>query len=375
MDNNNSPEVIIDVLKRGEMGVLRRLAIKNKSKVIRLKPLERFGFSGAKLFEAFFTRNRTGIPFVVKVHTNRHIRAEVEAFSTVQHFFEDCLILKGLPPAYTANYGAMAYKQFTSGKQNCIIELKDLIDDASIPNADLARLVRRVYKNSCNKAHGAAEEKQIVLRDEYKRYFREHRARPRIKQALGTQFSERKCTILGNEVFNPLRVLAKGFRRKLPCAVGPVHGDLHTSNIILDKNREPHLIDFSWAKREGHILKDYVLLENSMRFMLFPEYISSDDQLEADKALLQEKGYENIRTINLSSPAARRLFRRLFKSVGAIRSSAKKYTHCHFNKYLAAQFMVLYGLLGYDDYNFFSALRALGLIGGKLLGSEYVPSL
>lgn len=378
MDNNEFPEIIIDVLKRGEIGVLRRLAKKNKSEVIRLRPLERFGFSGAKLYEAFFTRNRKGLPFVVKVHKNKKIRDEIESSLAVQHFFEDCLISQGLQSAFTANHGAVAYKQFTCGKhkgQNRIIELKDLIERPSTLSSDLDKLLRQVYKISCGKAHGAAELKPIVLRSEYDRYFRDDLARPRIKLALGEQSSENMCIVLGTEVANPLRVLAKGFRRKLDCVVGPVHGDLHPSNVILDKNEVPHLIDFRWAERRGHILKDYVLLENSMRFMNFPKHISQADQLKIDKALLQEKGYEDIGGMDFSSPEAKRRFRRLSKSVGAIRVAAKKYTHHNFIEYLASQFLVLYGLLAYDDYNFFSALRALGLMGGELLESKYVPSL
>jgi hypothetical protein len=376
MDNNESPEVVVDALDPSHRKVLQVLAKKLKRDVIRVRPLERFGFSGAKLFEAFFTENKTGISFVIKVHEKKEIKAECKAFSSVKLFFDDCLIQQGLPPAYTTTHGAMAYKQFASGKpgkHNHITELKDLINDSSVSNAKLVRLVRQVYEDSCEKAHIAAKKETIVLYKEYRKYFRENGARPRIKQALGKQASEDKCTVLGTKIVNPLQVLKKGFRRKLVCAVGPIHGDLHTSNVVLDKKNQPHLIDFRWADIEGHILKDYVLLENSIRFMLFPQDISTDDQLKADKALLKEEGYKDIIAMIFSSPPATKSFHRLARLVAAVRVAAKEHISRNFNEYLAAQFLVLYGLVSYDSYNFFAALRTLGLIGGKLLNSEYMP--
>ncbi len=370
MDNNESPEVIIDALEPSEKEVLRGLAKKNGSEAIRLRPLERFGFSGAKLYEAFFDRDRKGLPFVVKVHEKKKIKKEIKAYRRVQHFFVDCL--QGLPPAYTSTRGAVAYKEITCGKGKTL-ELRDLVVDSSIPGSRIASHLRQLYRNTCSKAHEAGVLDTIVFRQEYKEYFREPHARRRIKRAIGEQSDESICTVLATEIPNPLYVLKKGFKRRLCCQVGPVHGDLHSSNVMLDQNKEPHLIDFTWANRKGHLLKDYVLMENSLRFMLFPEDISPDDQLKVDQVLLSEKGYEEFKEIDFSSPSARKLFFRLSQSVRAIRIAATKYTNGGFNEYLAAQFLVLYGLLSYDNYNFFSALRALGLIAGKLLDSEYMP--
>jgi hypothetical protein len=144
---------------------------------------------------------------------------------------------------------------------------------------------------------------------------------------------------------------------------------------MMDKARTPHLIDFSWANRHGHLLKDFVLMENSLRFMLFPRYLSVEDQLKCDLALLKEDGCRSVAAISFSSSEARRAFRRLAHAVQVIRTAARNCAYEGFDLYLAAQFLVLYGLLAYDSYNFLVALRALGLIGAKVIAAEYAPQM
>lgn len=47
--------------------------------------------------------------------------------------------------------------------------------------------------------------------------------------------------------------------------IATIHGDLHASNIMVDKNKNCWLIDFSRTGK-GHILRDYVELEASIKF-------------------------------------------------------------------------------------------------------------
>jgi hypothetical protein len=48
------------------------------------------------------------------------------------------------------------------------------------------------------------------------------------------------------------------------CA-GPVHGDLHPKNVVIDRNQRVNVIDYGWASPSGHIIKDYVLMEANLR--------------------------------------------------------------------------------------------------------------
>jgi hypothetical protein len=66
-----------------------------------------------------------------------------------------------------------------------------------------------------------------------------------------------------------------------------IHGDLHLSNIVISDG-QPRPIDFAWARLGDHILKDYVMMESSLRFMRFPQYIHPRAVLTVDEALNSE---------------------------------------------------------------------------------------
>jgi serine/threonine protein kinase len=152
--------------------------------------------------------------------------------------------------------------------------------------------------------------------------------------------------------------------------VSPVHGDLHPDNVVIDRNGVPHLIDFAWAHKSRDVLIDYVLLENSIRFMAFAwaGAVNLSDQLKVDQVLLEEDGFGRISSIEFSSPGRRDDYSRLGCVVGVIRKRARALMGDRFSMqgYLLTQFILLYGLLRYDSYEPHVATRALGLIAARL---------
>ena len=380
MVDDNKPQVIVKAfLDEPTEQVLQKLAEENSFNAISVTPLERYGFGGAKLYKGFFAKDMTGIPFVVKVNDKEKIKKEVTSLLSVRTNFKPCLISSSFKPGYIDTYGAVTYELITR-EENKTLELKEWIINDNIPGAQVAEKLRELYERIYPTAHQAGKPTGIVFSQEYQKvdkdYLRNGLARSRIEQAIGKHPSKEECIVLGTEIPNPLLILNEGFKNEVYCYVGPVHGDLHSSNVMLGNKEEPNLIDFAWADPTGHLLKDFVLMENSLRFMLFPEYIHPDDQLKVDQALLEEEGFNKIRDIDFSNTSSKKLFCRLSESIRVIRVAAKRCTYGgDFNEYLASQFLVLYGLLSYKEYHFFPALRALGLIGSKLIGSKYVLTL
>jgi hypothetical protein len=64
-------------------------------------------------------------------------------------------------------------------------------------------------------------------------------------------------------LLNPIQHYGKALTRTINGTVSPIHGDLHSGNILKGPGGDPWLIDFELA-REGHTLCDWALLELSL---------------------------------------------------------------------------------------------------------------
>lgn len=192
---------------------------------------------------------------------------------------------------------------------------------------------------------------------------------------FGKDRDKTELRFLEADIFNPLTFINdQCFKARYKCSRGPVHGDLHANNVIIDRYRNVRLIDFAWAHSSKHVLVDYVLMECSLRFLLFPNSINPSEQLEVDKILLEADGPERLAKIDFESPNGI-CYRRLGAILAEIRSQAREHISidcgCGFCEYLAAQFLVLFGQMSFSDYNRLIAARALGLIARKLKDSNF----
>jgi len=122
------------------------------------------------------------------------------------------------------------------------------------------------------------EARNITYGEEYKWYLRD------IENAWGNSWiriwgNKQKPEIsdLGKPQTNPFWVLDKIQKRKSLLHCGAIHGDLHPKNIVYGPDGTPRLIDFGWANSTKHILKDFVLLECNLRFVLLKSDVSFED--------------------------------------------------------------------------------------------------
>ncbi len=128
-------------------------------------------------------------------------------------------------------------------------------------------------------------------------------------------------------------------------------------------------MDWAWSLYDRDILVDFVLMENSIRFMSFPRFVNLDKQREVDEKLLSQEGWNEIESLAFSSEETKSCYVRLSKMVGTIRSRAKKVLGDDFTmeRYLLSQCIVLYGLLQFDTYEPHISTRALGMIARELV--------
>lgn len=346
----------------------------------RVRSLKRFGFSGAKLLLVLPDNGR---PFVAKVHGKKEIQKDEKAIKEVVVYFMDALA--GYKPVYNDDIGVLIYQHFganTAKQVDESQELKDVAYDPNMPIKDVTARIQELYKKIAEEAHCRGVSTPTDLRREYRRrelnYLRTENSKnpsepfnstQRIRAALDGQSEALEIEYLGEMIDNPIMALKAGFAREFDIKKGPVHGDLHPSNVIFSPgDGRPHLIDFSWAHKDGHILKDFVLMETSLRFMIFPRPVCLDEQCCVDKLLLEQTGYLRIHRGSFSNPVSRRACKRMAEMIKVIREAAQPFLSAPlgFDEYLAAQFLVLYGLLRYESYDFHIGLRALGLIARHL---------
>jgi hypothetical protein len=245
------------------------------------------------------------------------------------------------------------------------LAFREVIYKTDFAAGDLSDVLDRVF-NELENAHRGRLLK-VSVQKHFQRYLRHHAARGRIKCILGPEADANEFDFLGARIVNPLKFL-ETLPRYARLYVGRVHGDLHPDNIILDRNGVPHLIDFAWAQKPRDVLVDFVLLETSIRFMLFPRPINLADQLTVDRLLLEEDGTGGVKGLRFCTPESQWAYTRLASAVTEIRTRARRVLGRHFlmERYLLTQFLLLYGLLGYNDYEPYTGTRALGLIGAHL---------
>lgn len=364
----------VDYLNDGEIRLLNKYAdkINKQCKRVILKPLGRFGASGAKVFVAYFDEKGGSLPFAVKIHEARRIQREENAINKIHHVFEDAL--GGFEAVYHGPYGALAYKLIATRAalgEFKTWDMKSLMDQ-NLSISRIEKLFDTLYGERCEKAHKLTKLRNVNLLKEYRRYLRSHKAKVRINTIVGGSTTER-IEYLDTEIYNPLVALEKAFKQQRSVACGPVHGDLHPSNVVVEHDASrsaPHLIDFAWA-HSGHVLKDFVLMENSVRFFMLPKFVNLAEQLTFDRLLLDET-YAVLPQGAVAVPMAS-IYHRTARIVAMIRKHARVAggADYDFRDYLAAQFLVLYGLLKINDYPIHLAVRALGLIADRLKAESY----
>lgn len=341
--------------------------------LVRAGSLKRFGYSGADLFLAQFGRDdRLGIPRVVKIASKEQISEEADGVEAVKNYFVDANDIHG--EVAGIDRAAIIYRLISSAptatdtsplEDRVCIEVEE--DEAG---EKLQGILAQLYGGCCREAHGGTRT-EFILGDEYQRYRRGDRSEERLTATLGDIVSADPFEYLGTEILDPRGAIDRLHDREISGVIGAVHGDLHPSNVMLDHNSEPHLIDFAWAEDSAHILKDFILMECSLRFLVFPSFGDLKTQLDVDQALLEESGWQQLLDVDSAHPLSY-CYRRLGGLIGSIRHHAAEASGPDFDfdtEYLGPQLFALYGLLAYDDYGFYPASRALGMIALKLATS------
>ncbi len=345
-----------------------------------LRRFQRFGFSGARLLLVYFARKPEGIPYLLKIADLDKVKEEHKGIRSMTNFVKDARVehdrvfeaalSDGTSPK--RKWGGLLYThQGTDQPANAAspVALRQIlfVGEDKCPTDHLVKIVEKVFDRL-----QSAHQKTHVLHStsakrHFERYLRGNRSAPRIECLLGPDSKKDKITFLSAPIHNPLRLIGS-LSAHTKMISGRVHGDLHADNIVMDQDDIPHLIDFAWSSEPRDVLVDFALLETSIRFMAFPRPMNLDSQLVVDNILLRERGWEDILDSKFRTACAVNAYRRLARVVGVIRSRARRVIGTRFSmqRYLVAQFFLLYGLLAYESYESYVGTRALGMIAREI---------
>lgn len=123
--------------------------------------------------------------------------------------------------------------------------------------------------------------------------------------------------------------------------IGPVHGDLHSKNIVLDNSNQVRIIDFGWARGGAHVVLDYLFLDINLRGTTLPSQLSESDALALANFLRPEQNVSKLPKVVQSRA-------RIISEVIWHRAKERAVENWVI-EYLAPMLLVSYGLLVHLD--------------------------
>ena len=337
---------------------------------VSLFPHTRVHRSQTKVFRIQFHVPRQTRNFIIKITDKKLVEREYRKW---KEYVRDYINTGNIEQKIGPNRGALLYEHASGSAEDELKdskELKDVIFNRNIELSKRLKIINDLYEVEMNNWNqGTCEiKKPKSLLNEYTGngdYLRSRESDEIIKLFLRGDYNEKLISLCGHSIINPLFFLDKheGFKQKICFIEKHLHGDLHPRNVIIDTYYRPHLIDFEWA-HVGHALKDYVLLEASIKFFYMPKTLNSI--LEFERKLINFQKYKDIQLIpDLEGDI---IFREAYCFIEEIRKKARKF--CLWDdwqkEYLSSLFLVTYGLLKYEECNFPYALYSLGKIADTL---------
>jgi hypothetical protein len=332
-----------------------------------VRPLGRYGYTNSRLYLVYCAPQDSGIPFVVKTDRADVIRQEAVGVRALRVFFTGANQAQVFPDFDAPE--AVIYPLVSVDGAETVRELREIVYQPSRPGVEgqpnSVDGLRATYE-SCRRAH-AVKDKRINFGAEYEWYLRESPERL-LDDPLPSIFSSgNDIEVYGHRLRDPRRILNSVRAIEADTKVCPVHGDLHPNNVLFGPKFVPVLIDFAFGHRDGHFIKDFVLMECSLRFLLAPRLIRPDLMAKLDERLIEEHGYEDVGTISASGRTADVLYE-MAKLVEVIRTECRRRSpEYDFQEYLIAQYLVLSGALRLLPYQDFRTLRALCHISDELV--------
>ena len=232
-----------------------------------VRPLGRYGYTESRLYLVYCAPRDAGIPFVIKTDRPEVVAREAEGVRKLSVYFTGAQSARIFPDVGPPE--AIIYPLVSLDDSETVTELKELVflpEHARLASRpDSVRLLQSTYE-SCRASHRGSMA-SFKVGTQYEDYLRATPERL-LEDPLPNVFpGGSNATIYGQTFRDPRRILEAVKEHEINSLVCPVHGDLHPNNVLFGRNFVPVLIDYAFGHLYGHFIKDFVLMECSLRFL------------------------------------------------------------------------------------------------------------
>lgn len=299
------------------------------SRQVQLAPLDK-GLSGSQVWLARWVLPG-GIDskyHVFKIGVERKLKRERDAIAKVASVIDTgCPHAELFVGADTKN--ALLRQEFVGASGSPATSLKQHIHALEKPR-DVRSIINRLYHDRMRQWHNANDNSQPVGTPKIKTYgdalkfwWTKYDLLKTAKR-IGKKALDNYLTInekIGLEEIHKMLLNIHGERDEL--IYGPVHGDLHAQNVLVDEDDQLHLIDYGWTSLSHWRCVDFLMLECSMKFLVTPLQAEMSDVVEIEHAV-DESILSNDRLVfgNLKNRTYGVELQKIATGIHAIRKSA-----------------------------------------------------
>lgn len=355
------------------------------SDIFYLAPLDK-GLSGSiTLLAKWYLGEKETKFHVLKIGNASKLKAEYEAINEFA-----APIIKNFPHA-VIKYSddakrAVLCQEFIGNERGINKSLKQFIEQTNDLNK-VEAMINSLYKeeirkwipsksiSGSNKNEVRKNRKQTTYGDIFSDWISKGQLKGGLREAASKigeiPINESLYEYFGLNLDNILSFLEKTHQDLISIKKGPVHGDLHAQNIVLDTSNKICLIDFGWTNFRWQAV-DFIWLECSLKFVVCTPYIRVKDFILIENLLNEfwenesSIPYEEIKQLYYGNDIAK-----IVKGIATIRENARDFNVIsNQQEYLKGLIIMTSSLSTFPQLNRGNLFHSLGANISKLTNKK-----
>jgi SAM-dependent methyltransferase len=301
------------------------LRVCEPTKWIELFPLDK-GLSGSKVLMGRWLISDIPSKFhVFKIGSPKKLHREFEAISKIA-----APLVRNFPNVTyeVSSDGEMAIlsQEFMGDSDGTVTSLKQYIERADSP-FEVATILERLYVERILDwiPKDPSKKTSKLVCSELGDWIKKGNLTLAIEE-IGDSALRRSLNVeLGFALDALEKLVDMVFKSTVAVETGPVHGDLHSQNIVINEKGEISLIDFGWTATRWRAI-DYLWLECSLKFVVSSPYIPLSELLAMEVAIDHEWANDEKMDLSQFDNALNGAnIKKIALGVSTIRINAKKH--------------------------------------------------
>lgn len=251
-----------------------------------LAPLDK-GLSGASVWRARWELPASGAVsalHVFKIGATDKLQREHDAIRSIASVIDS----KVVTPILVSDGDMSLLRQpFSGDDPGRVDSLKDYLRRCEYPKKAV-EIIQKLYRQRLRTWHYAEDRPRAMRRESLRAALDWWVSRTDLDAVVGRLGRKAIDDALQRRHAISLSEVSAGITEILDAEgeyrMGPVHGDLHSQNVLVDSSEVVHLIDFGWCS-ERWIAIDYMMLECSLKYVVAPRLANLTDLLDMNQRI------------------------------------------------------------------------------------------